>query len=282
MTRITCVQTKMACIQMASGPNVQGNLNEAERLIHLAAEAGAELVLLPENFAQMGTDADKLRIAENEGGGPIQDFLAETARHFNVWLAGGSIPMRCDSGDHVRSRLLLYSEKGEVVASYDKIHLFDVKLPQHDETYHESAIFEPGDQVVVADTPYGKLGLSICYDIRFPELYRQQLDEGMEIMLVPSAFTAMTGKVHWQALLQARAIENQCYVIAAAQGGYHVNGRETYGHSMIIDPWGTILDCLPSGSGFVIGEIDRIKLEATRANFPAVAHRRLSYHFKGL
>ncbi|MBN1379535.1 MAG: carbon-nitrogen hydrolase family protein [Gammaproteobacteria bacterium] len=265
---------------MASGPNVQGNLNESERLIQRAVEAGAELVLLPENFAQMSTDADKLKAAEAEGHGPIQEFLAETAKRFNIWLAGGSIPLRANRVDHVRSSLLLYNNQGEVVARYDKMHLFDVTLPQHDESYHESVIIEPGDQIVVADTPYGKVGLSICYDIRFPELYRQQLDLGMEVSLIPSAFTAVTGKAHWQALLQARAIENQCYVIAADQGGYHVNGRETYGHSMIIDPWGTILDCLPSGAGFVIADIDRIKLEATRANFPAVAHRRLSCHLK--
>lgn len=275
MTTITCIESKVACVQMASGPNVQGNLNEAGRLIQLAADAGAEIVVLPENFALMGNDADRLKIVETEGAGPIQEFLAETARRHNIWLAGGSISLRANSKDHVRSSLLLYNNNGEVLARYDKIHLYDVKLPQSDETYHESSVIEPGEQIVVADTPYGKVGLSICYDIRFPELFRKLLDQGMEILLVPSAFTAVTGKAHWQPLLQARAIENQCYVVAAAQGGYHVNGRETYGHSMIIDPWGTILDCLPSGAGIVVGDIDRIKLESTRENFPAVAHRRL-------
>lgn len=275
MSRITCVQTKVACIQMASGPNVQGNLNEAERLIQRAVDAGAELVVLPENFAQMGSDADKLKTAEVEGSGPIQEFLSETAAHLNIWLAGGSVPLRGSSADHVRSSFLFFDNTGKQVARYDKIHLYDVDLTQSNEHYHESSVFEPGDQVVVADTPFGKVGLSICYDIRFPELYRRQLDMGAEILLVPSAFTAVTGKAHWQVLLQARAIENQCYVVASDQGGYHVNGRETYGHSMIIDPWGVVLDSLPSGAGFVIAEIDRIKLESTRTNFPAIEHRRL-------
>jgi nitrilase len=212
---------------------------------------------------------------EAEGKGLIKDFLADIAKRFKIWLAGGSISLQADSDKHVRSSLLLYNDEGKVVARYDKIHLFDVKLAQHNEVYNESAIVEPGDQVVVADTPYGKAGLSICYDIRFPELYRRQLDQGAEMLVVPSAFTAVTGNAHWQPLLRARAIENQCYVIAANQGGYHVNGRETYGHSMIIDPWGVVLDCLPSGTGFAIAEIDRIKLESTRANLPAIAHRRL-------
>jgi nitrilase len=201
--------------------------------------------------------------------------MADITQHLGIWLAGGSISLRTDSTDRVRSSLLMYDSAGEMVARYDKIHLYDVKLMQSNETYHESSVIEPGDKVVVVDTPYGKVGLSICYDIRFPELYRKLLDEGMEILLVPSAFTAVTGKAHWQPLLQARAIENQCYVVAAAQGGYHVNGRETWGHSMIIDPWGIILDSLPSGAGHVIAEIDRIKLESTRENFPAIAHRRL-------
>lgn len=260
---------------MASGPNVQGNLNEVERLIQRAVAAGAELVVLPENFAQMADDAERLQIAENEGIGPIQEFLSETADRFNIWLAGGSVPIKSGNKNRVRSSLFLFDNSGQTVARYDKIHLYDVKLPQGGEEYQESSVIEPGDQVVTADTPFGKVGLAICYDIRFPELFRQLLDQGMEILLAPSAFTAVTGKAHWQSLVQARAIENQCYVAAAAQGGYHLNGRETYGHSMIIDPWGTVLDCLPSGAGFALAEIDRIKLESTRENFPAISHRRL-------
>jgi nitrilase len=262
---------------MASGPNVQANLGEAGRLIRSAVAAGAGFVLLPEHFAQMGMkEADKLDIMETEGKGPIQTILAETARQHRIWLAGGSIPLRGQDPKRARSSLLLFNDQGEQVARYDKIHMFDVHIPQNGERYQESATIEPGDRVIVVDTPLGRTGLCVCYDMRFPELFRQQLEQGMEVLLVPSAFTAITGKVHWEPLLVARAIENQCYVVAADQGGYHINGRETHGHSMIIDPWGAILDCLPSGSGFVIGKIDRAKLEATRKHFPAIEHRRLS------
>jgi deaminated glutathione amidase len=267
----------IACIQMASGPNVQANLGEAARLIRSAVAAGAGFVLLPEHFAQMGMkESDKLEIMETEGKGPIQSFLAETARQHRIWVAGGSIPLRGKDPKRARSSLLLYNDQGVQVARYDKIHMFDVHIPQSGERYQESATIEPGDSVVVVDTPLGRTGLCVCYDMRFPELFRQQVEQGMEVLLVPSAFTAITGKVHWEPLLVARAIENQCYVAAANQGGYHINGRETHGHSMIVDPWGAILDCLPSGSGFVIAKIDRAKLESTRKNFPAISHRRLS------
>lgn len=267
----------IACIQMASGPNVQANLGEAARLIKSAVAAGAKMVVLPEHFAQMGMkEGDKLEIMETEGKGPIQTFLAETAKQHKIWLAGGSIPLRGKDPKRARSSLLLFNDQGVQVARYDKIHMFDVLLTQSGERYRESATIEPGDQVVVVDTPLGRMGLCVCYDMRFPELFRQQLEQGMEILIIPSAFTAITGKVHWEPLLVARAIENQCYVAAPNQGGYHINGRETHGHSMIIDPWGTILDCLPSGTGFVIAKIDRAKLEATRKNFPAIEHRRLS------
>lgn len=267
---------KLACIQMASGPNVSANLEEAGRLVEMAAGAGAQMVILPEYFALMGRDKDKLKIVERPGNGPIQDFLAGAAQRHGIWLVGGAIPLTADDPGRVRSSVLLYDAAGSVVARYDKMHLFDVQLPQSEETYNESSFIEPGSDVVVADTPLGKLGMCVCYDIRFPELFRRQLDRGMEILAMPSAFTAVTGKAHWQPLLQARAIENQCYLAAADQGGYHVNGRETHGHSMIIDPWGAILDCLPSGAGYVIAEIDRGRLEATRTNFPAIAHRRLT------
>lgn len=268
--------SKFACIQMASGPNVGANLEEAGRLIQMAVDAGAELVVLPEYFAQMAGDTDKLKIVETPGDGPIQAFLAESARRHGVWLVGGAIPLRGNDPARVRSSVLLYDAEGALAARYDKMHLFDVRLVQSNESYHESRTIEPGEEVVVTETPFGKLGLCVCYDIRFPELFRRQLDRGMEILAVPSAFTAVTGKAHWQPLLQARAIENQCYLLAAAQGGYHINGRETHGHSMIIDPWGVVLDCLPSGSGFVIAECDRARLESTRQNFPSIAHRRLT------
>lgn len=265
---------KLACIQMASGPKVAANLEEAGRLIQIAASHGADMVILPEHFAQMSHDADKFAIAESYGEGAIQDFLAETAQRHKIWLLGGAVPIQAQS-DHLRSASLLYNDSGNVEARYDKIHMFDVRLPQSEESYHESEVFEPGDEVVVVDTPLGKLGMSVCYDIRFPELYRSQLAKGMEIIAVPSAFTAVTGKAHWQALLQARAIENQCYLAAAAQGGYHIIGRETHGHSMVIDPWGKIVDCLPSGSGFVITEIDLNRLRSIRQTFPATENRRL-------
>jgi nitrilase len=234
-------------------------------------------VVLPEHFAQMGMkETDKLQTMETFGSGPIQDFLAEAASRHRIWLVGGAIPLKTKDPARARSTLLLYNDDGKVVARYDKIHLFDVRLPQANESYNESATFEPGDDVVVADTPFGRMGLCICYDIRFPELFRLQLDQGMEILVVPSAFTAFTGKAHWNSLMVTRAIENQCYIAAAAQGGYHVNGRETHGHSMIVDPWGVVLDVLPSGAGFVIADIDKVKLESTRKNFPTIQHRRLS------
>lgn len=267
--------SKIACIQMASGPNVAANLHEVQRLVQMAVENGAELVVLPEHFAQMSKDVEKTRIAEEFGSGPIQAFVAETAVQHSVWLVAGAMPIRSRQSKLLRSCSLVYDSAGQVVARYDKVHLFDVKVPATDESYHESEVYESGDQVVVVDTPLGKLGLSVCYDVRFPELYRLQLQQGMEIITLPSAFTAVTGKAHWQTLLQARAIENQCYLAAAAQGGFHIHGRETHGHSMIVDPWGVIVDCLPSGSGFVIAEIDRTRLESTRQNFPAVSHRRL-------
>ncbi len=267
---------RVAAIQMASGPNVGANLIEAGRLVQKAAGAGAGLVVLPENFALMGkADADNLKIREQNGKGPIQDFLAETSAKHGVWLVGGTVPLEADSENKVKASCLVYNDKGERVARYDKIHLFDVALVDSQERYTESDTIEPGDQVVAVDTPFGKLGLTICYDVRFPELYRQLLDQGVEIFSVPSAFTAITGKAHWEVLMRARAIENLSYVIASAQGGYHISGRETYGNSMIVDPWGGIVDRLPNGSGFVIADIDLDRLKSIRRNFPATSHRKL-------
>ena len=268
--------SKVAAIQMASGPNVNANLIEAGRLIAMAVDAGAELVVLPENFAIMGmSEFDKVKIREADGHGPIQDFLNEQASKHGIWLVGGTVPLAAHDPDKVRSACLLIDDQGQRVARYDKIHLFDVELPDNGERYVESETIEEGDQVVVAETPFGRLGLAICYDLRFPELFRQMAEQGVEIIAIPSAFTAITGAAHWETLVRARAIENLCYVIAAAQGGYHVNGRETYGDSMIIDPWGRVLDRLPNGSGFVIGELDMGNLESTRRNFPVLEHRRM-------
>ena len=268
---------RVAAIQMASGPNVAANLSEAEKLIGLAADAGARLVVLPENFALMGnTERDKLAIAEQPGSGPLQRFLARQAASRKIWLVGGTIPLASQTAGHVRAACLLFNDKGEQVSRYDKIHLFDVSIEQSGEKYNESETIEPGDDIVVSQTPLGRLGLAVCYDLRFPELFRTLLESDMQILAVPSAFTAITGSAHWDILVRARAIENQCYVIAAGQGGYHLSGRETYGHSMIVDPWGNVLDSLPRGSGVVSADIDLGYVERIRRSFPAVQHRRLS------
>ncbi|MDH5544637.1 MAG: carbon-nitrogen hydrolase family protein [Gammaproteobacteria bacterium] len=266
---------RVAAIQMASGPNVHANLIEVKRLIGVAAEEGAQLVVLPENFAQMSADRDLLKIKEKDGSGPIQDFLSEIAEKFKIWLVGGTMPMESDHPNLVRSACLVFDQSGERVARYDKIHLFDVDIVDSDEHYTESKTIQPGKELTVVDTPVGKVGLAICYDIRFPELFRGLLSKGAEIFAIPSAFTAITGRAHWEPLIRARAIENLCFVIAAGQGGYHVSGRETHGDSMIVDPWGTVLDRLPRGSGVVISDIDNDRLKQIRKHFPAIKHRRL-------
>ncbi|MDH3327431.1 MAG: carbon-nitrogen hydrolase family protein [Gammaproteobacteria bacterium] len=266
----------VAAIQMASGPNIDANLNEAARSINAAAKAGAGLVVLPENFALMANnEIDNVTNAEQDGQGKIQDFLVDQAVKNNVWIVGGTVPILAKSGDKVRAACLVFNNSGERVARYDKIHLFDVELVDTNEHYAESNTVEPGNEVVVIDSPFGRMGIAICYDLRFPELFRALLDKGAEIFVVPSSFTAITGRAHWEVIVRARAIENLSFVIAAAQGGYHVNGRETHGDSMIVDPWGTVLDRLPQGSGFVLANIDEERLASTRRNFPAIEHRKL-------
>ena len=267
----------VAAVQMASGPNVKANLEEAERLIKTAVQQDAELVVLPENFAIMGlTEADKVAIAEKPGDGQIQQFLSQQAQKRGIWIVGGTVPIQSGVTGKVYSASLLYNDSGEVVARYDKLHLFDVVLEDSNESYNESETIEPGDDVVVVDTPFGKLGMAVCYDLRFPELFRVMADLGMEICVLPSAFTNLTGRAHWESLLRARAIENLCYMIAPDQGGYHKNGRETYGDSMIVDPWGVVLNRLPHGTGVVVSSIDLEKLRKTRQNFPALSHKRLT------
>jgi nitrilase len=261
---------------MASGPNVAANLLETERLIGMAAEQGAGLVVLPENFAIMGLDeSDKVAIRETESKGQIQDFLSQQAIKHGVWLVGGTIPMVSSNKNKIRASCLLIDDKGKLVARYDKIHLFDVAVVDSDERYTESNTIEPGNQIVVVDTPFGKLGLAVCYDLRFPEMFRAMIDAGMEIVAIPSAFTALTGSAHWESLVRARAIENLCFVLAAAQGGYHINGRETYGHSMVVDPWGKVLDELPNGSGVVCVDMDIQRLKNIRRSFPCLEHRNI-------
>ena len=266
----------VACVQMASGPNIGANLLEAERLIEEAVSQQARLVVLPENFALMGkTEQDKVMHREADGSGTIQSFLAEQSARHGIWLVGGTIPMVATHENKVRATCLVFNDKGEQVARYDKIHLFDVELVDSDEQYTESETIEPGDQVVVVDSPFGRMGVAVCYDLRFPELFRQQLQAGMEIVVLPSAFTAITGRAHWEVLVRARAIENQCYVIAPDQGGSHLSGRETYGHSMIVDPWGTVLNSLSRGPGVVCADIELGRLNNARRNFPSIEHRRL-------
>ncbi|NNG11959.1 MAG: carbon-nitrogen hydrolase family protein [Halobacteria archaeon] len=268
--------TVVACIQMASGPNVGANLLEAERLIEEAASREAKLVVLPENFAIMGkSERDKVEVREPEGDGPIQAFVAEQAARHGIWLVGGTIPLEANARDKVRAACLVYDDMGKQVARYDKIHLFDVELVDSEEQYTESETIEPDNEVVVIDSPFGRMGIAICYDLRFPELFRQQLSAGMEIVVMPAAFTAITGRAHWEVLVRARAIENLCYVVAAGQGGYHLNGRETHGHSMIVDPWGIVLNSLSRGPGVVCASIDLERLESARRNFPSINHRRL-------
>ncbi|MDA8384288.1 MAG: carbon-nitrogen hydrolase family protein [Betaproteobacteria bacterium] len=261
---------RIAAIQMASGPNVAANLSEAERLIAMAADSGARLVALPENFAIMGLkDTDKVAVREGEGRGPIQHFLSDQARRHKIWVIGGSVPLEASHPGKVRNSCLVYDEKGKLAARYDKIHLFGLDLGN--EHFREETTIEPGDRIVVVKTPFGRLGLSICYDLRFPELYRAMRE--VDLIVVPAAFTETTGKAHWETLVRARAIENLAYVLAPAQGGYHLSGRETHGDSMIVDPWGVVLDRLPRGSGVVLAGINPAYQASLRGSLPALKHR---------
>jgi len=269
--------SKIAAIQMSSGPNIQANLDEAAKLIEQAASQGAELVVLPENFSQMATtDQERVSNAEAPGDGPVQNFLSTQAVKNKCWIVGGTIPIKSDEPGKAYSSSLVFNDQGEQVARYDKIHMFDVVIEENNETYNESETTTAGDEAVVIDTPFGRLGLSVCYDLRFPELYRTMIDLGMEVCVLPAAFTAFTGQSHWEPLIRARAIENQCYMVAAAQGGYHLNNRQTFGHSMIVNPWGNVLGSVGTGPGVVITELDRNVLESTRKNFQVLNHRRLN------
>jgi nitrilase len=257
---------------MVSGPEVAANLHEAGRLIEVAAARGAELIALPEYFPIMGIDErDKVRVREEEGSGPIQAFLADAARRHKVWIIGGSVPLVASTSDKVRNSCLVFDPTGRRVARYDKIHLFWFEMGA--ESYSEPRTIEAGKEVVTFDSPFGRIGLSICYDLRFPELYRAMKE--VDLILAPSAFTATTGKAHWETLIRARAIENLAYVLAPAQGGRHPNGRETNGDSMLVDPWGVVLDRLPREPGIVVGDIERERLAQVRSSLPALTHRTL-------
>ena len=261
---------RVAAVQMVSTPRVEENLKTAEALIAQAVAQGAQLVALPEYFPIMGmSDADKFDVRETDGHGAIQAFLSTTARRNGIWLVGGSIPLVSTEAGKVLNSCLIFDPQGERVARYNKIHLFGFQKGA--ERYNESATIEAGAQPVVFDAPFGRVGVSICYDIRFPELYRAQ--GAVDLQIIPAAFTETTGRAHWEILLRARAIENQCYVLAVAQGGQHENGRETHGNSMLIDPWGVILDRLPKGPGIVIGDVDHARISDIRASLPALKHR---------
>ena len=266
---------KAAAVQMTSTRDVQANLDEAERLIGEAAQAGAELIVLPENFSFLGaTDADRVAAIEPVGDGPAQRFLARTAKRHGVFLVGGTIPVR-DDGPRASSRSLLVGPDGLTVAHYDKIHLFDVDIPgRSTERYSESATTLAGERVVAAKTRLGRIGMTVCYDIRFPALFHRLSVLGTDIVVVPAAFTVPTGQVHWLPLLQARAIESLVYVVAAGQWGEHAGGRKTYGHSLILGPWGELLGELPTGPGVVLADLDIIRLTELRQRFPTVQHRR--------
>jgi len=267
---------RVAAIQMVSGDKVDQNLKSAADLIASAVATGAQIVVLPENFAVLSSDAQaKVRLAETPGKGEIQQFLLDQAREHGIYLVGGTIPLAAQSAGRVRAACLIVGPDGEIVGRYDKIHLFDVALGSGKEQYNESATIEPGEQSCVIDTPWGKLGVAICYDIRFPELFRKMMLAGAQIVALPSAFTATTGRAHWEILLRARAIENQCYLIAPDQGAGRKGGRQTWGHSMIVSPWGDILAELDEqGSGVATTEISLQKLEQLREKFPALQHCR--------
>lgn len=263
---------KIAAVQMVSGPDVAANLATARRLLEDAARQGARLAALPEYFCLMGMyDSDKLALAEDDGAGPIQAMLATAARELGLWLIGGTLPIRSTTADRVRNSTLVFSPTGERVARYDKIHLF--AFDNGRESYDEGRVLEAGSEPTRFDAGGVNVGLSVCYDLRFPELYRRYA--GCDLLAVPAAFTYTTGQAHWELLLRARAVENQCYVIAPAQGGQHANGRRTWGHSMVIDPWGQVLAVQAEGEGVVMAELDPARLAQVRQQLPALGHRRL-------
>ncbi len=264
---------RIAAVQMVSGPDVAANLAEADQLIGQAAAAGARLVVLPEYFPLITPDETaKVRIRERDSEGPIQAFLKDAARRHRVWLVGGSCPLEADAPDKVRNTSMVFDDSGRRVARYDKVHLFGFQ--KGGERYDEAATIEAGDDVVTFEGPCGSVGLSICYDLRFPELFRAMGE--VDLIVLPAAFTYTTGRAHWEVLLRARAIENQCYVLASAQGGVHPGGRRTWGDSLIVDPWGEVVARLPEGPGVVVADLDPARIAEVRASLPALKHRKIS------
>jgi len=263
---------RLAAIQMVSAPELQPNLDAAARLVAQAAAQGAKLAALPENFYLIGRhEGDKVKLAERDGKGPVQDFLSSLSKQHRIWVMGGTVPIEAKDKNRIRGACLLYDDAGARVARYDKIHLF--RFTGDAEKYDETRTIEPGDTPLAIESPFGRLALSVCYDVRFPELY-----SGLgrfEVLFVPSAFTATTGAAHWETLLRARAIENQAYVVAPAQGGVHASGRRTHGHTMIVDPWGDVLGVKPEGEGLVIADIDPQRIKDVRQSLPALDNRKL-------
>lgn len=265
------VQTRrIAAVQMVSGPDVADNLSVAGELIAQAAGSGARLVALPEYFPLITSDETaKVAIREAEGRGPLQDFLREAAQRHGVWLVGGTIPLVAQADAKVRNSTLVFDPQGRQVARYDKIHLFGFRKGA--ESYDEAATIEPGREVVTFDSEFGRVGLSVCYDLRFPELFRAM--GAVDLIILPAAFTHTTGRDHWEVLLRARAIENQCYVMAPAQGGRHPSGRVTWGHTLVADPWGQVLACREEGPGVVYADLERARIASVRESLPALRHR---------
>jgi nitrilase len=265
---------KVAAVQMTSADDVATNLAAAATLLAEAAAAGARIAVLPENFSFMGRrDSDKRAIAEADGAGAVQDFLSARARELELWIVAGTTPLSNAPGERVAAACLVYDQHGQRVGRYDKMHLFDVDIPGREERYRESANTAPGSRMQLVPTPAGLLGLSVCYDMRFPELYRPMSAAGAQWFTVPAAFTVPTGRAHWESLLRARAIENLSFVVAPAQWGRHASGRETYGDSIIIDHWGTVLARLAAGVGVVVAELDLEAQRTARRDFPALTHR---------
>ncbi len=266
----------ISAIQLNSGPNIAVNLFDVSSFIEKIADTDSKMVVLPENFALMPeNDSDYIKYAETLGNGQIQDCISELASRYKIWIVGGTIPIKSSDGNRVSASTITYNDKGERISVYNKIHLFDVTLPKSKESYNESKYFMPGDKIEIIDTPIGRAGIACCYDLRFPELFRLQQRENIEVIIIPASFTEQTGQVHWEVLIKARAIENTCFVVSSCQGGYHINGKKTYGHSMIVSPWGKTLDIIEKGKGFITSEIDLSRLKSLRENFPVLEHMKL-------
>jgi deaminated glutathione amidase len=267
---------KIAALQMVSTPKIEENLDCAALLIRKAKKAGAQMVLLPEYFTIMANkETDKLLLVEEHNNGRVQSLLSSLAKELGVWIVGGTHPISSADPNKPYARCYVYNADGACVCWYDKVHLFDVEVDDRHKSYQESRFSTAGNHVISFESPWGKIGLAVCYDLRFPELFRQQAEQGAKLLLLPAAFTKVTGKAHWDILLKARAIENLCFVVASAQAGLHENGRETWGHSCIISPWGETLDSLKFEPGYVLAELDFKAQKNLRAEFPVLNHRRL-------